>query len=205
MIPTVGNESHENGNANYIVIAQDNETNNFLLLIVELQPENDEYIYSYCFQVFNNKSEKITNRLYTRAETAKYLPQEIKPTIIPLVKTMTTNIVNRIQPNIINRNAVEFLTQKGMERYDIISKLLQDELGYILIKQGKNYEGKQEWKFKKDGIETEMNEDTIEEKYQFESSDIGKILKKADIIFSDNLKLVWQEHRNIDDNNDILP
>jgi hypothetical protein len=165
MTPTEGNEPHENGNANYIAIAQDDETDEFLVLWVELHKEdNNEHTYSYFFNLVDNEG-NFSDRFYTREETDKYLPQEIKSSIIPLVKSMTTNLVNRIQPNIINRNAIEFLTLKGMERYDIISKLLQDEMGYKLIWQGKNPEGKQSWKFQKDGIETEMNEDTISEYY----------------------------------------
>ena len=105
-----------------------------------------------------------------------------------MVKTMTTNIVNRIQPNIINRNAVEFLTQKGMERYDIISKLLQDEMGYELVWQGKNSEGKQEWKFKKDGVETEMNEDTISEYYIPSADKWKESMKKAHIKMIESIK-----------------
>jgi hypothetical protein len=199
MTSTTGNEPHENGNANYFVIAQDNESNDFLLLIVELEPENNEFIYSYSFQVLNQNAEIVTNRMYTRGETAKYLPMEIKSTVIPLVKQMTINLVNRIKPNIIRREATEFLTQNGMKRYDEISKLLQDELGYTLIEQGKNAEGKQLWKFKKGGVERELNEDNILAVYQFESSDTGKTLKKAEKVFCENLKSVWFEHRRIDE------
>ena len=137
--------------------------------------------------------------MYTRGETAKYLPMEIKSTVIPLVKQMTINLVNRIKPNIIRREATEFLTQNGMKRYDEISKLLQDELGYTLIEQGKNAEGKQLWKFKNGGVERELNEDNILAVYQFESSDTGKTLKKAEKVFCENLKSVWVEHRRIDE------
>jgi hypothetical protein len=43
------NKPHENNDNNYIVIAQDDKTNDFLLLIVELHKENSEHIFSYFF------------------------------------------------------------------------------------------------------------------------------------------------------------
>jgi hypothetical protein len=188
MIPTEGNEPHEHGDANYYVVAQDNETDEFLVLWVELHEEdNGEHTYSYFFNLADNEG-NFSDRFYTRAETAKYLPQEIKSSIIPMVKTMTINLIDRIQPNIINRNAVEFLTQKGMERYDIISKLLQDEMGYELFWQGKNSEGKQEWKFKKDGIVTEMNEETISEYYIPSADKWVESMKKAHIKLRESVK-----------------
>ena len=187
MIPTEGNEPHEHGDANYIVVAQDDETEEFLVLWVELHGEDDGYTYSYFFNIMDNNG-KIGNRFYTRAETAKYLPMEIKSTIIPLVKKMTINLVNRIQPNIINRKATEFLTQKGMERYDEISKLLQDELGYTLIEQGKNEEGKESWKFQKNGVETELNEDTIGFFYTFNEERWVKSMEKAHLKLIESIK-----------------
>jgi hypothetical protein len=159
-----------------------------LVLWVELHEEdNGEHTYSYFFNLADNEG-NFSDRFYTRAETAKYLPQEIKSSIIPMVKTMTINLIDRIQPNIINRNAVEFLTQKGMERYDIISKLLQDEMGYELFWQGKNSEGKQEWKFKKDGIVTEMNEETISEYYIPSADKWVESMKKAHIKLRESVK-----------------
>jgi len=203
MIPTTGNEPHENGDANYFAIAQDDETQEFLVLWVELKKEdNGEYTYSYFFNLANPNG-GFSNRFYTRAETAKYLPMEIKSTVIPLVKQMTINLVNRIKPNIIRRDAVEFLTQKGMERYDIISKLLQDEMGYKLVWQGKNSEGKQSWKFEKDGHQTEMNEDTISEYYIPKASNWLKdieghkrIDEERSKVFFENMRIDEERRKN---------
>jgi len=85
-----------------------------------------------------------------------------------------------------------------MERYDKISKLLQDEMGYKLVWQGKNSEGKQSWKFEKDGIQTDMNEDTISEYYIPKPSSWLKDIE-GHKKFNESLKLVWAEHRRIDE------
>jgi hypothetical protein len=180
MVP-INNEFHEHGDANYITIAQDDTTNNFLMLFVELHKEGNYQIYSYYFQVFNENGEALTKRLYTREDTSKYLPQEIKGTIIPLVKEITINLINRIKPLIIKRTAMEDLNEKGMVRYNEISNLLQNELGYKLVWQGKDYDNKESWKFVRDGVEQELNESNIEKEYKFESSELGKILHRADM------------------------
>ena len=52
-----------------------------------------------------------------------------------------------------------------MDRYDIISKLLQDELGYKLIHQGKDDENKHIWTFIKDNKTINMDENTISSYY----------------------------------------
>ena len=198
MIPTSGNEPHEHGNANYIAIAQDDNTGKFLVLWVELnKEENSEYVYSYFFNIVDSHSGEMSNRFYTRAETAEYLPQEIKSSIIPLVKRMSVNLVNRIQPKIIKREAVEFLTQKGMERYDEISKLLQNEMGYKLVWQGKNSEGKAAWKFQKDGIETDMTEDTISEYYIPKALSYLYDVEKHKIIDKERVKVFCENLKKI--------
>lgn|ERR1035437_952854 len=188
MISTNNTEFHENGDTNYIAIAQDDNTKDFFVLWVELHKDDNEYIYSYFFNVMNQSNDKIPPRLYTRNEVAKYLPSDIKQTIIPLVREMTVNLVNRVKPNIITRNTVEFLTQKSMKRYDEISQLLQNELGYDLIWQGKNDEGKQAWKFQKKGNEHELNEDNINHFYSVESSRVKKILEEANISLFERIK-----------------
>lgn len=203
MIP-VDNEPHEHGELNYIAIAQDDKTNDFLLLWVELHKEDDGFTYSYFFNVMDENGNQKTKRLYNRGETANYLPQDIKSRIIPLVKQMTINLVNRINPNIINRKAVEFLTQKAMKRYDEISQLLQDELGYTLIKQGKNEEGKQAWKFQKNGKEHELNEDTIGFFYTFNEERWRKNMEKANIKLMESIRPVWAEHRRIDEERRLI-
>ena len=75
-----------------------------------------------------------------------------------------------------------------MERYDIMSKLLQDELGYTLIEQGKNSEGKESWKFQKNGVETELNEDTIGFFYTFNEERWIKSMEKAHIKLTESIK-----------------
>src|ERR1017187_2741655 len=160
MIPTNNTNQHENNESNFITIAQDDKTKDFLLLAVELHEENDVFIYSYFFQVVTENGDRKTNRLYTRDETNQYLPQEIKKTIIPLVKQITINLVNRIKPKKIKRTAMEYLNEKGMVRYNEISSLLQNELGYKLIKQGKDEQGKESWLFMRNGVETNLTEES---------------------------------------------
>lgn len=75
-----------------------------------------------------------------------------------------------------------------MERYDIISKLIQDELGYTLIEQGKNSEGKESWKFQKNDVETELNEDTIGFFYTFNEERWSKSMEKAHIKLTESIK-----------------
>ena len=204
MIPTNNTNQHENNESNFITIAQDDKTKDFLLLAVELHEENDVFIYSYFFQVVTENGDRKTNRLYTRDETNQYLPQEIKKTIIPLVKQITINLVNRIKPKKIKRTAMEYLNEKGMVRYNEISSLLQNELGYKLIKQGKDEQGKESWLFMRNGVETNLTEDSIEEHYAFNSSNLGKSLSKANDLFAENLKKNWAEHRRLDEENKKL-
>lgn len=75
-----------------------------------------------------------------------------------------------------------------MKRYDEISQLLQGELGYTLIWQSKTEEGKQSWKFQKNGVESNLNEDTIENFYTFNEERYTKILEKANIKLFENIK-----------------
>ena len=90
-----------------------------------------------------------------------------------------------------------------MERYDIISKLLQDEMGYKLVWQGKNSEGKQSWKFEKDGHQTEMNEDTISEYYIPKASNWLKdieghkrIDEERSKVFFENMRIDEERRKN---------
>ena len=189
MIPTNNTDPHNYGTAEYVTIAQDDKTGYFLLLIVELHDAGkDGFVYSYFFQVFDKDENVKTNRLYKKEDANKYLPLEIKNEIIPLVKKMTVNLVNRIKPNIIKRTAMEYLNEKGMVRYNEISELLQKELGYELVKQGKDEQGKESWTFKRNGVETNLNEGTIEEHYKFNSTRIGKILLKAEKELNESIK-----------------
>jgi hypothetical protein len=197
MIPTVNNP-HENGNNNYVVVAQDNITNDFLLLIVELYEEKNEHTFSYFLQVFNENGEPITGRLYKRDDSFNYLPNEIKPSILPIVKKMTTQLVNRINPKIINRVSMEILNNNTIKRFDEITNLLQNELGYILIWEGKDDEGKSVWKFQKNGNINHLTEETLEYFYQFNSIRIKKQLIEAEKITNSLIKNNWVEHRKKD-------
>ncbi len=197
MIPT-SNDLHENGENNYIVIAQDDNSNDFLLLFVELHKENDGSVFSYYFQVFNEGGIPITKRLYKREDALKFLPQNIKTSIIPLVKQMTIRLINRLNPNIINRVSMEFLNNKMMGRYDEISELLQKELGYVLIWRGKNEEGKDVWKFRKNDIDTELTEETISHFYTFNGKRLRKSLEEAEVMKNELIKKNWDEHRRLD-------
>lgn len=78
---------------------------------------------------------------------------------------MTRDLVNRIKPNIIYREAMENLEGNSLKRYETITKILVDELGYKLVHQGKNNYGNESWKFLKNDIEHNLNEETIEEFY----------------------------------------
>lgn len=197
MVPT-DNKPHELGENNYVTIAQDNITNDFLLLFVELHEESDEHIFSYFLQLFNENGDPISKRLYKREDSLKYLPQNIKPLILPLVKEMTINLVRRIDPKIINRTSMELLNDKTMKRFNEISELLQNELKYELIWSGKNDEGKSVWKFKKNGNEIDLNEDTIEHFYKFNDDRIKKSLMEAEMLTNKLLKNNWSNHRMID-------
>lgn len=197
MIPT-DNKTHELGENNYVTIAQDNITNDFLLLFVELHKENDEHIFSYFLQVFNENGDPFSKRLYEREDSLKYLPQNIKPLILPLVKEMTISLVRRIDPKIINRTSIELLNDKTMKRFNEISELLQNELKYELIWSGKNDEGKSVWKFKKNDNEINLNEDTIEHFYRFNDNRIKKSLMEAEMLTNKLLKNNWSNHRMMD-------
>lgn len=86
-----------------------------------------------------------------------------------------------------------------MKRYDEITKLLQDEMGYELIWRGKNEQNKEAWKFKKDGFETEMNEDNISDYYIPKATKWIFDIEGHKTSFK-HLKTVWEEHRRIDKN-----
>ena len=197
MIPNT-NPSHENDNVNYTVIAQDDTSNDFLLLIVELHEENDEHIFSYFFQVFSEQGEPVTKRLYKREDVFNYLPEQIKPSILPLVKKMLIQLVNRINPNIINRTSMELLNDKTMKRFNEISDLLQNELNYELIWSGKDDEGKNVWRFKKNDMNSDLTEETIENFYRFNSERIKNVLVEAEKITNNLIKDNWVEHRLFD-------
>ena len=64
-------------------------------------------------------------------------------------------------------------------KYDIISKLLQNELGYELINQGKDDENNHVWTFVKNGKTIDMNENTISSYYVPSAAHHQEILARA--------------------------
>ena len=187
MIPSHRDGYHELGETNYVVIAQDDITYDKLVLFTELHKENNYYIYSYFFDVFDKNGNKKTRRIYTRDKTSKYLPKEIKPNIIPLVLKMTKSLINRIKPDIIQRETSEYIPKEYMDRYDIISKLLQDDLGYKLINHDVGDNGHR-WIFSKDGKNIDMDENSILEYYSKRPSVYDKILVRAEVNFLKEIK-----------------
>ena len=67
-------------------------------------------------------------------------------------------------------------------------KLLQDELGYTLIKQELNPEGKQSWTFKRNGVELKVNQDNLEEHYSLYSTNFGTMLLNAEKKLNEDIK-----------------
>lgn len=197
MIPNK-NKTHNNVDNNYIVVAQDDLTNDLLLLFVELHKEKYGHIYSYFLQVFNEHGEPITKRLYRRDEALNYLPDEVKPLILPLVMEMTTELVNRIKPEIINRTSMEILNDNTLKRFNEITNLLQNELNYQLIWFNKDNEGKNVWRFKRGEDNVDLTEETIENFYIFNSDRLKNILfdaeKKTNILIKKN----WLKDRSED-------
>jgi len=187
MVPTYRDDYYEIGETNYMIIAQDDVTENKLVLFTELHKTGDYYMYSYFFDVFDNKGNKKTRRMYTRDKAAKYLPKEIKPTIIPTVLKMTKSLINRIKPDIIQRETAEHIPEEHMNRYDIISKLLQDDLGYKLIDHTIN-SGRHRWTFSKDGKNIDMDENSILEYYSKRPSVYDEILVRAEEKFLQEIK-----------------
>ena len=179
MVPTYRDDYYEIGETNYMVIAQDDVTDDKLVLFAELHEENNYHTYSYFFVVFDRMVVNKTSRIYTRDRAAKYLPKEIKPTVIPTVLRMTKSLVNRIKPNVIKRQTIEPLTDEGMVRYEIISKMLQNELGYELINQGRDDENNHIWTFMKDGKTINMDENTISSYYIPSATKHREILERA--------------------------
>jgi hypothetical protein len=179
MVPSHRDDYYEIGETNYMVIAQDDVTNDYLVLFTELHKENNYYTYSYFFVVFGDDRRAKTPRMYTRESADIYLPKEIKPNIIPLVLKMTKALISRITPTTIKRQAVEHLTDKGMIRYEAISQLLQDELGYKLIHQGKDDENKHIWTFIKDNKTVNMDENTILSYYIPSAQQHREVLERA--------------------------
>ena len=151
--------------------------------------KNEGFIYSYFFQVIDKDSNLKTDRLYSREDSMKYLPVELKPIIIPLVKKMTINLVNRIRPNIISSVSMEDLNDKTKIRFNELTQWFQDELGYKLQKRWTDKDNKECCLFiKKDNTDVELNEDTISEHYIFDFESRSRILEIANKELGESIK-----------------
>jgi hypothetical protein len=179
MIPTNNNKIIQYSNTNYIIVAKDDITHDSLVLFTELHKENNYYIYSYYFVVFDKNNKPKSQRLYTRNEASKYLPKEIKSNMIPKILDMTRMLINRIKPDIIQRETAEKLTEKSMKRYDIISQLLQDELGYELVTHNIDSKNGHRWTFVKDNLNIDLDENTILDHYNKRPSFYDTVLVRA--------------------------
>lgn len=79
-------------------------------------------------------------------------------------------------------------------------------MGYELVWESKNSEGKQEWKFKKGDVETEMNEDTISEYYIPSADKCKESMKKAHIKLTESIKknlLILENNKEMDESYNI--
>jgi hypothetical protein len=187
MVPSHRDDYYEIGETNYMVIAQDDVTDDKLVLFTELHKTGDYYVYSYFFDVFDRKGNKKTRRMYTRDKAAKYLPKEIKPTITLSVLKMTKSLINRIKPDIIQRETAEYISEEHMDRYDIISKLLQDDLGYKLIDHKVDADGHR-WIFSKNGENIDLDENTILDHFHKRPSVYDEILVRAEANLLNEIK-----------------
>lgn len=93
---------------------------------------------------------------------------------------------------------MELLNDKTMKRFNEISDLLQNELNYELIWSGKDDEGKNVWRFKKNDMNSDLTEETIENFYRFNSERIKNVLVEAEKITNNLIKDNWVEHRLFD-------
>ncbi len=100
-----------------------------------------------------------------------------------------TNYVVIAQDDITYDKLVLFteLHKEYMDRYDIISKLLQDDLGYKLINHDVGDNGHR-WIFSKDGKNIDMDENSILEYYSKRPSVYDKILVRAEVNFLKEIK-----------------
>ena len=187
MVPTYRDDYYEIGETNYMVIAQDDITDDKLVLFTELHKENNYHVYSYFFDIFDRNGNKKTSRIYTRDKASKYLPKEIKTTIIPTVLKMTKSLVNRIKPDIIQRETAEYIPEEHMKRYDVISKLLQSDLGYKLVDHKVDADGHR-WVFSKNGKNIDLDENTILDHFHKRPSVYDEILVRAESNLLDEIK-----------------
>lgn len=175
MTTRIDDEFTERDYWNAIVIAVDdnNDFEHYLVLTVNLIPDTNKikYILSYGFSLYNVKTEKVGHYLYNRNEVAKYLPTDLKGRISPIVINMLENLVNRIKPPIIHMTTEEILSGGSLKRYDNITDLLINKLGYILQDSGVNAFGKNYWVL----IDRNQKEITVDDSYQLNEDEIRRL------------------------------
>ena len=168
-----------------IAIDDNNDMYHYLVLFSALTPTVNKlhYHYSYGFTVHNKDWYVTTGPLYNRGDAAKYLPLDLYGKIIPLVLDMTKNLIKRINPPRIIRETMEALEGNSLKRYDKITDLLINELGYRMEKEGVTPEGKNYWIMTNgDGKNV-----TIDESYELNNSE------KRRIMMQDHIRSVMNE------------
>ena len=186
MVPNIEPPFTQFPNANAIIVAKDksNDYETYLILSVTLDCDNDVCDYSYGFSLHDKDFNKVKPYMYLKSEVDKYLPLELKGEIRQLIHDMTKNLIKRLQPKIIKREAMEKLNNDSLKRYNEITNLLINELGYELLKSGIN-DGINYWVFKKlNGEEISLNERNIN---TFELSNIEKRVIKMNKLFETDL------------------
>ena len=163
MQPNIHEPFMENGEHNYAIIAIDNENEDehYLVLNVNLLKINDvRNELSFGIYVVSKDLKKTSKYFYTREEVSKYLPNELKGKVMPLVNKMASNLITRINPKSIEMQTAEKLSGDSLKRYEKIVEMLTNELGYVKIndyeKNGIHY-----WVFNRNDKEEVFNEETI--------------------------------------------
>lgn len=145
-----------------IATNNDNPTEHYLVLSVNLEKKgNIIYEYNYGFYTLGKDEITTSELMYTRNDVSKYLPPTLKGQIIPLVIEMTRDLITRNNPKQITRQTMERLEDDSLKRYEKITKLLTNELGYIQ-KRHTQHNGLHEWLFiKNDDSEMRLNEEQL--------------------------------------------
>lgn len=157
-------EYDERNNHYLAIIAIDTESNErYLVLSVNLTTTTNPsiYEYSYGFSVHDPQLQIVGPYLYGRSEVNKYIPVNLRGNVMPIILQMTEKLVNKIRPNIIQRKTVEALSGDSLKRYDKITSLLVDTLGYKVKNEWVDMEGKTHW----DMIRRDSTEISVDENY----------------------------------------
>lgn len=163
MQPNIHEPFIENGEHNYIVIATDdeNEDEYYLVLNVSLLRLSDiRSELSFGIYIVSKDLTKTSKYFYTREEVNKYLPNELRGKVMPLVNEMSKNLITRINPKSIEMQTAEKLSGDSLKRYEKIIEMLTNELGYIKINDYKK-DGIHYWVFNRNDKEEVFNEETI--------------------------------------------